>query len=488
MLSQYPTTSIFQFIPTTLFFLLPTLIFFIVAMFIFRYYANNRRIIITATVILLFGVTSAFESVLNHPLSVDVFNLSMRVYLIFTTLVQTSLFIATLIYREHETKQTLKWQKRVVWFVVGPYILITVGVLLFTNIYFYEELRVLREFEPYTVYGIPQKPVSIIRVIYQTIMYVLSMYNSYCVYRLTDGDNYKKRSRFLIFVAVVCTSIAGVISSVHHYLEDTGRLSLEYDSVWMVAYRALFLIAVGAFFFGFVKFSALIQVGRDLVKEFFVYVLIILTLTILYIAPVYLILTFLEFPNFVPFLFLFLLLMPLVTHNAQDRYQQLLQRLFEPRIASLDHITIDNIQYALKYANSEEALSKSAMMHLTAVKIESKRQKIHKEVALKNIITEVLEMLKPEPALLDKRSKAVVKYEILRMVIQEQAVESQILWDLGFKSKSILNRDAQPRYPIMSNSDYTGASVISYKRLRKEAIAEFMWQLQSIEKKALRLK
>ena len=488
MLIQASTEPVFQFIPTILFFLVPTLVFSVISTFIFRSYAHNRLIIAAATVILLFGITSSFETVLNHPLTADVFDVTMRVNLIFTTLLQTSLFIVTLIYREHETKQTLLWQRGFLWVGVVPYIFLTAGLLLFTNFYFHEELLVARTYDQFIVYGIPQKDPSIIRVIYQSIMYVLSIYNCYCVHHLTDGDVYKKRSRFLIFIAIVFTSIAGVISSVHHYLEDTGHMSLGHDSIWMIAYRALFLAAVGAFFFGFVKFSALIQVGRDLVKDFFIYLIVVFTLVVLYVLPVYFLLTYLDFPNFVPFLFLFLLLVPLITHSGQEKYLLFLQKLFEPRTVSLDHITLDNIQYVLKNANSEEALSKSALIRLTAVKIESKRQKVQKEIALKKIIHDVLDNLKPEPELLEKRSKATVKYEILRMIIQEQAVESQILWDLGFKSKSILDRDALPRYPILSNSDYTGASVISYKRLRKQAIAEFMWHFESLEKKALRLK
>lgn len=488
ILVQSSSDPIFQFIPTTFFFLLPALVFFMVAIFIFRYYAHNRLIISAATVILLFGIASSFESILHHPLNSGIFNIIMRVYLIITTLLQTSLFVATLIYRENETKQVLLWQRRLLCFVFLPYIIVTAGLLLFTNFYFHEELLVLRQFDQYIVYGIPQKPPSVIRIIYQAIMYILSIYNTYCIHRLADGDTYKKRSRFLIFIAVVSTGIAGMISAIHHYLEDTGVMSLEPESLWMLAYQFLFLAAVGAFFVGFVKFSALIQVGRDLIKDFFVYVLTVLTLISLYVVPVYFILTYLDFPNYVPFLFLFLLIMPLITHSGLEKYQYVLQKLFEPRTASLNHITLDNIQYVLKYANSEEALSNSPLMRLTAVKIESKRKKIYKEVALRNVLSDVLELLKPEPEILEKRSKATVKYEILRMVIQEQAVESQILWDLGFKSKSILDRDALPRYPIMSNSDYTGTSVISYKRLRKQAIAEFTWHLQSLEKKALRLK
>lgn len=479
---------IFQFIPLIIPLLIIAFIFLIIAAFIFQFYANNRSIIAAALVILLIGIAFFFESLLNHPLSAPVFNGAMRTYLIVTALLQTSLFVASLVYREDETDNRLLFQRRLLNFVFVPYVVISSCLLLFTEVFFTGDLWVLGHFGNYAVYGIPQAYNAVVWIIYQTTIYIFSIYNIYCVYNLEEADVFNKRSRLLILIAVILTGIAGVISSTLNYLESTGLFMLENRALWSYGYRLILLTATLSFFTGFVKYSAMIKVGRELVKDFFIYALANITIVLLYLIPLGLILAFIDFPDNVPIFILFACIVPIITHNGYKSYQAALKNFFESQDSTLSHITLDNIQYALKYAHSEKALSTSELLHLTAVEIESKRQNITKEVALKNVIVEVLASLKPDPPIHEKRARATLKYEILRMIVQEQAVESQILWDLGFKSKSIIDQEELPRYPIASNSDYTGTSLISYKRLRKEAFSEFMWQFRSYEQKILRLK
>ena len=74
------------------------------------------------------------------------------------------------------------------------------------------------------------------------------------------------------------------------------------------------------------------------------------------------------------------------------------------------------------------------------------------------------------------------------MIIDDQAVESQILWNLGFENHSKVKTDHLPNYIVSKNSEYKATSIMSYRRLKREVLDEIRWKLIEKEKQSLRIK
>lgn len=475
-----------SFLPSIFLLLVLAFVFILIASYIFKNFSNNKLIFSVAVVILFMGIAFVFESILNHPLDSGFFNVLMRIYLVFTTFVQFSLLVSSLLFYEKEFNKTLEWQRHFIFFVVIPYIVIRIILMFFTNFYFNDDLRILSVNGEFKVYGIPLGFADITSLAFQIILYGISILNVYLIYKSVAKDIFQKRSRFFTLLSVILTAVGGIIASLLNFLESTGIYFLEPRDVWVWGQRVIFFMAVFSFFIGFVKYSAMINIGKGLIKDFISFTITVLIFTSIYAFPILFIVKYIPSPNSLPLILIISIIFPVLTHNLYDFILRNIRKLIDERTLNNKLITIDEVNFVLKNAQSIKALSNSKLLDLESVKIRSKQKSIDREEALQKIIIEAQNSLKPKDINEETRSANLIKFEILRMIIEEQASESQILWDLGFESRSVLNNMGKSRYPVRKNSEYRSVSINSYKRLRKKAILEFIWQLELIEAKILR--
>lgn len=146
-------------------------------------------------------------------------------------------------------------------------------------------------------------------------------------------------------------------------------------------------------------------------------------------------------------------------------------------------VTYEDVNLALKSFSTPNLLQENNLLGLKQVIKLTDEKGISEVNALKEVISSAIEYFKPADKKA-KRTSARLKYEILRMIAYEGAIESQLMWDLGFDAytRSVeekLREQREPRFKFKDASEYSATSSRSFKRLKKEAIEMLKWRLVS---------
>lgn len=475
-----------QFIPFILF----AAIFIIIAVYLFNFHAKKHLTVVAAFVMLFTGISFLLEGLISHPSTTTTFNAVMRFHLVHISVMQTLFYLSTLLFREHESPNastSYKWQWKLLYIFV-PYLIINAAVILFTNIYFEENL-LIKDIDPNgnIIYGVPHTTFAIIRVLYQAFLYVLSSINIIAVSRLKTKDMIKKRARTYTAIAVVITCIAAMIPAIVNYVNSTEIFFIEGQIWWDITYRIMFTIAAILFLLSIIRYSNTIKIGKNLLSEFTTFMLTSFLVLLFYVVPILLVILLVDPVITLPILLSYLVVVVLFSHRIFNLLFANLKKYFEHTVVTTSLITLEAVQYAAKHYNSPKKVAKSQLLQLESVKIRAKQSGIYPEEALRSLLRDTLEVLKPTPEIYKKRSVPTLIYEMLRMIMFDQAVESQLLWDLGFNTTSLIpTNSANLRYPVHKNTDYTSVSKNSYKRLRKKAFEALLWQVMLEEEKAIR--
>ncbi len=154
------------------------------------------------------------------------------------------------------------------------------------------------------------------------------------------------------------------------------------------------------------------------------------------------------------------------------------------KILDVRYIFINDLLLTLKNIKNPNKMRYNSLFELKQVNKIRREKSITKRDALIHLIDEIISKFKPHDC--NKRSKSVIKYEILRMIFYEGASDAQIMWDLGFDvyRKRVFEKirfESKPRYPLKNLSEYSATSERTYKRLKKDALLELKLKLEEGE-------
>jgi len=193
--------------------------------------------------------------------------------------------------------------------------------------------------------------------------------------------------------------------------------------------------------------------------------------------------TELNFPLFVFLMFVFIVTMAM--YSFYDWVSTFINDVVYNVSSGLSLVTDEEVYSTLKNYNKGERLEDSSLLRLNIV-----NHKVHGGMlpvdALLSQIEACLEYFKPIKDE-SKRTKANLKYHLLKMLTYEDAEEGQILWELGFEDYPVAimtreNRARGPIFKVAAPSDYYFTSRNAYLALKKEAIHDIAWRLSYLEK------
>ena len=453
-------------------------------------YSNQKYKILSITSglsIAGFGIYMLIDGVRAHPLSHPFFELIVQVQVLLGLVLVFSHYVNSIVYYRHRTKRKLSFQITYVVPLMISFIVLLTIIMLTNNIFVEDEPLVLNQYGEYYSYAVHKSYYAIVFPIFYSVGLGRAAMNSFKTFRYPklSKKNRRKSLGFLILSFLIC--IATCISSFYLYLEDTGIISSTNRVFWLTIYSFLYLLAGIILIYTVVLHSLFIKDGKKLLNSFLRYSFSKIFLTLIVLYTTLNIIMNLDFPDNVPAIIGFLLIVVLFSSDIESIFNSVLYVVFKERNNTLSIINKANIRFLLKHYSATNQLIDSPLLTLHAVIVLADRHEVTKEQALQIIAEKALSSMK-EKIVPNKRTKATLKYEIIRTIIQDQASESQILWLLGFKSSSVFHTSEVPRFPATKNSEYTATSRESYKRLRRDAILEFIWQVRQIEKEALRIR
>lgn len=144
-------------------------------------------------------------------------------------------------------------------------------------------------------------------------------------------------------------------------------------------------------------------------------------------------------------------------------------------------VKLSDVKFVLKHYHSPNELSRSKLIKTRKIQVVAIQQEESPEEVLRELVSEIIESFRPLN--IRRRSKAVLKYEILKLMAMEGMTESQIMWELGFdihirRAQEQTISKQEPRYKFQNAGDYAATSARSFKRLKKQSIEMFLWKLQ----------
>lgn len=192
--------------------------------------------------------------------------------------------------------------------------------------------------------------------------------------------------------------------------------------------------------------------------------------------------------TFYSFVFLeILVVITLFSHSFYDWLSTFINDLIYNPSKGFSVVNDEEIYNVLKNFHQPERLESSPLMRL---KILNNKLKNDKDVtpvdALQALIKESIEHFRPKVEE-SRRIKQNLKYQLLRMLVFDDAEEGQILWELGFEyyPVKIMSQERKYRAPLFevgSPADYTYTSRNAFLALKKEAIHDITWRMSYLEK------
>jgi hypothetical protein len=193
----------------------------------------------------------------------------------------------------------------------------------------------------------------------------------------------------------------------------------------------------------------------------------------------------LTFPSLV--LMEIVIVLVMFSHSFYDWLSTFINDLIYNPSAGFSVVSDEEVSGVLKNFNQPGRIESSSLMRLRLLskKIISDN-KLTPVDALQDTIKEAIEHFKPKEEE-SRRIKQNLKYQLLRMLVFDEAEEGQILWELGFEyyPVKIMSQERKYRPPIFeikSPADYTYASRNAFLALKKEAIHDIAWRISYLEK------
>ena len=189
----------------------------------------------------------------------------------------------------------------------------------------------------------------------------------------------------------------------------------------------------------------------------------------------------------VPYILVYLLI---ATHPAYDWLSTFVRDLVYNVSSGFSLVNDPEVYQVLKNYKNPRLLENVPLLRLNLINQEMRKDKAKTPVdGLRNILEESIEYFRPEEDERTRRTKANLKYHLLKMIAFDQAEEGQILWELGFEEYPlrILSQESRSRPPLfksISASDYNYISRNAFIALKKEAIHDIAWRISYLEKQA----
>lgn len=181
----------------------------------------------------------------------------------------------------------------------------------------------------------------------------------------------------------------------------------------------------------------------------------------------------------------FLIIIVFVSHSFYDWFGTFINDILFNISSGFSVVTDEEVSQIVRFYNSPNKIENSSLLRLNIIKNRTKDGKLPVD-ALREIIREVIEYFEPKENR-EKRNKANLKFDLLKMLAFDEAEEGQILWELGFEEYPVRimsqeNSGRPPLFKISSPSDYSYISRNAYLALKKEVMHDVAWRISYLEK------
>lgn len=438
---------------------------------------SQKRNAIARSVAFTLFVTFFLDLLVYTTCSADTYGLSAKTWTILVDLQLLLYYFVSILIYEHYL-QRLKFQRLFFLKVIIP-IFIILSIIVYTT-----EMYGTYTLTPRSLFYIDDTRFEIVnslRIAVQLFLQIFAVVNYVLLFLDKTNSVYRRKYFFLLIIATALSSLKGIWDTFYYLSACLINSNLIQSLTFPFYFVSLVLFIIVSS-----KLNAFAGEGRKFLKEFLVY---LVYSTIIISIFSFLISILLHFSNSQVINKELIVLLCgvgfLMTQFAQDIWNRLLNYI-NRTTSSLNLISLDAISSLFNNLDNTKELNKIKLVHLEYIKSLAETQGIEKSEALKQICEKIVSEMKPSVKT-KSRTKNRIKYEILRMIVEEQAKESQILWELGFESRSNIPSDSKPLLPLTKNSEYKATSIISYKRLRREAFEYVVNRLVELERKALRI-
>ncbi len=473
-LNQY-----FSYLPLAVPNMLVAFVTMLIGLYILIKAGKNQLSRFVALIQISFSIYSTLGTIMSLPISKELYIFTFKIHYIFIFLGLLFTYYASLLLREKVVGK-LRAQRVLFNYFIAPAYTLCSFLLVFTNTFFIYDLSAKPDLlqQGITVWQLNSRWDIIYITILECIIAYLFAYNCFMAWYKTLKQRYLKLRFFIIFLASLIASVAMYFAAIGNFLVDMGLI--EGNPSRFALYNGMLLISSIVLSFAIVEYNAFVEEGRKVFNEFASITISTIIWTTIYLGLIFLSLKVLDPRDGIALLIASFLVLPILTHTFDKNLRTIIEDIFEKREFQIPEITDEDINYVLKNLMNLRKLEQSVLTSLKVIQTRKKQKNIAPEKALQEIILELIESFKPSEV--TKRSRRNLCYEILKMVAINQAVESQVLWDLGFECNSKINSEEKPRFDIKRNSEYTATSVMSYRRLKKEAVNELRWKLVEMEK------
>lgn len=185
----------------------------------------------------------------------------------------------------------------------------------------------------------------------------------------------------------------------------------------------------------------------------------------------------------------FIILAVFISHSLYDWFGTFINDIVFNIASGLSIVNDSEVYEAIKNYSDPAKLENSTLLRLNIIsrKVNGGLLPID---ALCEVIEEAVEYFKPKEDG-HRRIKNYLKYQLLKMIVFDEAEEGQILWELGFEEYPvrIMSKEGESRPPLFrvnSAADYSYTSRNAYLALKREAVHDVTWRISYLEKMSKR--
>lgn len=338
------------------------------------------------------------------------------------------------------------------------------GLVLKESIVRFNDFRRIDSFAP----GVLMIPF----VIFCVVCFITGIYYFNMARKATRNNKY-----ILPMLGLIIISITAIITGAAYYI-NISSVSTIFDTGTII----------GPIFFVYfiLSYYQLVNNERNIFDKSFIYKTIVLCLVIGYYVTIFL--SGRGGMNFLDLIFMtFLVFSIIISHSAYEWLNTFVNDLLYNPDAGFSVVSDEEVGNALKNYTCPEKLEDSSLLRLKIIYPKKGDGQVPVD-NLKKILSSTVEYFKPEENE-NRRTKQNLKYQLLRMLVFDEAEEGQILWELGFEGYPvrIMNQSSlehKPKFADFGPADYTYTSRNAYLALKKEAIHDVTWRISYLEKLA----
>jgi hypothetical protein len=436
----------------------------------------------------LFSVTIFFTSIIiligsivTSPISDSLFIFIGKTATTLTLFVIVTLYAGSITLLEQYQKTNASFQRVFLWTVVVPINTLFSLAILFLEYFILSVPSVMTD-NPDSSRDIEITSNYIYITIFKCIIATIIMYNFYLSWRKSPKDKFSKKRSLLLLISSFISGTAIYIMAYGNHLIHIKQI--EWSASIINFYNLLFLISIAILMYAVVRYEAFSRKGVKRLNDLIATICTSIFWITLYSFCFILILKKFNTIDSTYISATLILVLPIITVHSNKYLKRVIKRLLSRRTDTLNMITLEEVGFVIRNIHVPKRLMKSGLVSLAAVKNLSNEQDIPILEALSMLLQNITKELRPKDRS-KKRTIIRLKYEMLRMILNEAAVESSILWNLGYDSGVKIKTEMRPTYPVQDNSEYKATSINSYRRLRKELLEQIKWKLIQCEKKAL---